>query len=392
MSFNFELPVLTIILLLACVAFAMIVCLYYCTYILRISRRRRSCYLMLDTPEGERPNWPAASVLIYAEGEADRLEKLLPVVLNQDYGGTFEVIVINEGDSAEVREVINALQLTHRNLYLTFTPDGARNLSRKKLALTLGIKAARHSIVVNTTADAVIISSHWLEKIMRHFHNPQTGIVLGYAAPDEEAAISLSSTFNYACDSVSWLAAAIGRRAYRGSELNLAYRRELFFANKGFSRSLNLHSGDDDIFISEIATHKNTVTELSPEAIVRFGSYNMNASLRSAAIRRYFTESFIHKKAMPRLALGEVATWLTLATGGAAIATGYTNLAVILPTALVICLTLCFIGVVWKKASEALELRRIALTAPFFTLLQPFRRIGLSLRAGMSKQKKYTWD
>lgn len=392
MSFNFDLQVYTIILLAAAALFAAIVCFYYCPYVRRVTRRRRQCCLTVDTPEGQRPDWTPVSIIIYAQGEADRLENLLPVVLRQDYGGTFEVIVINEGDSADVRGVINALQLAHRNLYLTFTPDGARNLSRKKLALTLGIKAARHEVIVNTTADAIISSDRWLEKIMRHFNNPATGIVLGYAAPADDSEISLSTSFCFGCDSVAWIAAAIGNRAYRGTELNIAYRRKLFFENKGFSRSLNLHFGDDDIFISEIATRDNTITELSPESVVRFSNYDMNASLRSSAIRRRFTEGFIHNKPLPRLALGECALWLTVLSAGAAIAWDYTNIFTLILAVLLLVAPMAAIAAAWKKTSEAIDLRRIFLSAPLLALIQPFRRLSLSISSGMSKQKKYTWD
>ena len=392
MSFNFDLQPYTIIFLAAAVLFAGIVCFYYCPYVRRVSRRRRQCDLTVDTAEGERPNWPAASIIIYAQGEADRLESLLPVVLGQDYGGAFEVIVINEGDSADVREVINALQLAHRNLYLTFTPDGARNLSRKKLALTLGIKAARHGVVVNTTTDAIIISDRWLEKIMRHFNDPSTGIVLGFAAPTEDSEIALSTSFFYSCDSVSWLSAAIGRRPYRGSELNIAYRRDLFFANKGFSRSLNLHYGDDDIFISEIATRDNTVTELSPESIVRFSNYNINATLHSTALRRRFTERFIHKKPLPCLTIGETSLWLSILSSAGAVALDYLNLTTIIAAIIIIGVTFTAIAMVWRKTTESIELRRISVAAPFLALAQPLRRLSLSISSGMSKQKKYTWD
>ncbi|MDE5594081.1 MAG: glycosyltransferase [Muribaculaceae bacterium] len=392
MSFNFDFQVYTIILLAVAALSAAIVCFYYCPFVRRVSRRRRECCLTVDTPEGKRPEWVPASIIIYAQGEADRLENLLPVILGQDYGGTFEVIVINEGDSADVRSVINALQLAHRNLYLTFTPDGARNLSRKKLALTLGIKAARYEVVVNTTADAIITSDKWLEKLMRHFNNPETGIVLGYAAPTNDSEIALSTSFCFACDSVAWIAAAIGNRAFRGTELNIAYRRQLFFENKGFSRSLNLHFGDDDIFISEIATRNNTVTELSPESVVRFSNYDMNAALRSTAIRRRFTEGFIHSKPMPRLAFGECALWLALACSGAAIALDYMNLFTIIIAALLIITPMACIAAAWKKTSEAIDLRRIFLSAPLLALAQPFRRMSLSISSGMSKQKKYTWD
>ena len=35
---------------------------------------------------------------------------------------------------------------------------------------------------------------------------------------------------------------------------NLAYRKELFFQQKGFSKYLNLQRGEDDLFINQLAT------------------------------------------------------------------------------------------------------------------------------------------
>jgi glycosyltransferase involved in cell wall biosynthesis len=387
---EFSYPVITLLSISAlCAA---IILAFYDPFVRRVYRRSRACRLTVDRPAGEEPKWAAVSVIIYARGESDRLETLLPAVLTQQYEGPFEVIVVNEGDSSDVRNVISALQLANRNLYLTFTPDGARNLSRKKLALTLGIKAARYPVVVQTTADAVILSDRWLTKIMRHFGNPETGIVIGYAAPSQESLPDRIKTFDFADDSTSWLAADTGRRPFRGSELNLAYRRDLFFGNKGFSRSLNLHFGDDDIFISEIATSRNTVVELSPESIIRFSSYDMPSTLRDIAARHIFTKRFIPRKPLPRLAIGECALWILLLSATAAVLADYHNIATIVIAALLLTGPLVDMALAWRKTTAALDLRRLTLTIPWFVLIHPFRRITLSFYANTSKQKKYTWD
>ncbi len=387
MFFNIEISPLIITLLGVCIlSFAVILCVY-CIYVRRVVRRQRRC-----AQQSAPAILPAASVIVYACGEAEYLETLLPTILNQNYPGEFEVIVVNEGDSADVRNVIGALQIAYSNLHLTFTPDGARNLSRKKLALTLGIKAARHSVVVLTTADAIIGSPQWLSSMMRHFVTTDTGIVLGYAAPADNAAISRTATFNFACDSTAWISPAIGHKPYRGTELNIAYRRDLFFANKGFSRSLNLHAGDDDIFISEIATKTNTAVELSPESVVRFGSYNMASTLRDYALRYQFTRRFIHRKPLRWLLGGELAFWLCIVSGALAIIFDVNNFFSIGVVSLMAIGAYLCIALVWRQTTSALSLRRLTLTAPLLTLLHPFCRIALYIKGKISRQKKYTWD
>jgi len=44
---------------------------------------------------------------------------------------------------------------------------------------------------------------------------------------------------------------------------NLAYRKSLFNENHGFVRHLNIPSGDDDLFVNEVAKRHNTRIEVS---------------------------------------------------------------------------------------------------------------------------------
>ena len=114
--------------------------------------------------DSERPDKPdadylPASVIIYSQGDAENLRELLETVLNQDYPAAYEVIVVNEGEAGDVRDTVGMLRNRYPNLYLTFTPEGVVNLSRKKLALTLGLKAARYDVAVLTTSAAIVPSS-----------------------------------------------------------------------------------------------------------------------------------------------------------------------------------------------------------------------------------------
>jgi len=51
---------------------------------------------------------------------------------------------------------------------------------------------------------------------------------------------------------------ALMGKAYMGVGRNLAYKKELFFENKGFASHLHLPSGDDDLFIKEVSRPHNT--------------------------------------------------------------------------------------------------------------------------------------
>ena len=107
---------------------------------------------------GDDASLPGVSVIVCAEDDARNLETLLPAILTQDYPGPFEVIVVNDGALPATKEVIARLEEKYSNLYMTFTPLESRSLSRRKLALTLGIKAARHEVVVLTTGNSPVLS------------------------------------------------------------------------------------------------------------------------------------------------------------------------------------------------------------------------------------------
>lgn len=122
---------------------------------------------------------PPLSVVICARNESENLRRFLPAILEQNYP-QFEVIVINDGSTDESEAVLSAFEEKYQHLYHSFTPDSARYISRKKLALTLGIKASKHDWLVFTEANCQPASNQWLRLMARNF-TPHTQIVLGYS-------------------------------------------------------------------------------------------------------------------------------------------------------------------------------------------------------------------
>lgn len=351
--------------------------------------------------DGERPDKPdsdylPASVIIYSQGDAENLHELLEVILNQDYPAAYEVIVVNEGEATDVRDTVGMLRNRYPNLYLTFTPEGVVNLSRKKLALTLGIKAARYDVAVLTTSAAVVTSPLWLRRMAWRFgKNSSAEIVLGFAAVDPEDDSSLGCrrrAFDFVAESIRWLGVAIAGKPFRGTEYNIAYRRSLFLKNKGFARSLNLHYGDDDIFISEIANGHNTQVELSEESIVSLREGNHPRQFNERVLRRIFTERFIHRKPRVLMPLTGILQLVAIACGTSAAIIDWPNLQVAVISAVLIGTMLIFDIATWRKAMRALKSRSLCITIPWFVLTHPLRRGVARLHARLGKQKKYTWD
>lgn len=346
-------------------------------------------------PSGEEMVYPTVSVIVYAEDDAPNLEVLLPQILGQDYPARFEVIVVNDGAIPSTKEVIARLEQTYSNLYMTFTPLESRAVSRKKLAVTLGIKAARYDVVIHTTGNCQIPSRLWLRAIGRRFV-PGTDVVIGYAAPTAAAdqtreprrRLHAFDTVRTAVEYLSW---AIAGRPYRGTCHNLAYRREMFFNNKGFSRSLDLKYGDDDVFVSQVATGANTAVELSADSMVLSVDDIPAQAHRSRKLRYGFTAGKLRGHARLFFSSCTLAWWLSIGAAVALAIVGLPSLIPLIAACVLMLATWIILMVAWKKTSLSLWSRGIFLTFPWFMTIHPFYSLYYHLRTMAGRKSYYSW-
>ena len=228
----------------------------------------RNLYLH-SKKEKKETDTPPLSVILVAKDAASDLQKNLPVILEQDYP-EFEVIVIYEQSADDnCEDVLKLLQEKYPHLHHSFIPDSARYISHKKLGITMGIKASHYDWLVFTEPNCRPESNQWLRKMARNFTS-NTDIVLGYSNYEKTKGwFNRKITFDTMLNSMRQLGRAIGGHPYTGCGRNLAYRKSLYYNQKGFASHLNLQRGEDDLFVNRTANKKNTRIETSPESIVR---------------------------------------------------------------------------------------------------------------------------
>lgn len=336
---------------------------------------------------------PPVSVIVYAQNDAENLIQFMPRILNQHYP-QFEVIVVNDDSTDDSKDILASLETQYDNLYHTYVPEGSRNLSHKKLALTLGIKAARYDIVVLTNANCCPPGNQWLSTLARNFVDG-TDIVLGYTALNRKKKERLSfwyCTYDKLLFTLRYLSFALIGRPYMGESSNLAYRKELFFKNKGFSKYLHLHYGDDDLFVNEIATRKNTRVELAEEAqMTAFYDDNYEA-WKELKLQYDFTSRFLHTAAKAVFGFGKVCDYafdilfLFIAVWGV-LHNWILLLIALLPAIVLFAVKV----VVYRRAAKILHLPRLFFALPLFSLVQPWVNLYFNIIGSASRKKNFTW-
>ena len=208
------------------------------------------------------------SVIICARNESKNLRKNLYSVLQQSYP-KFQVIVVNDCSFDDTGDFLKQMEKEYSHLKIVTIPEQEKYEHGKKFALTLGIKAAQHDLLLFTDADCMPTSKNWLANMQSRFHRgfQQKEIVLGYGAYEKKKGLlNKLIRFDTFYTALQYLSFSLIGKTYMGVGRNLAYRKSLFFRNKGFASHYDLVSGDDDLFINETANNKNASIEISSES------------------------------------------------------------------------------------------------------------------------------
>lgn len=232
---------------------------------------------------------PAGISVVLAMGD-DYLyiENTLPLLLRQDYA-LYEIIVVYVGNNNDFAEALEALAVSEPHFATTRIKQHPLFPISTKMALNVGIKAARYDNILITTPDARPVSARWLSLMAKGFEKGE--IVLGYCGIEQKKGLAdkiIRSSRMFS--SLMFITSAIRRKPYRGTIQNMGFAKHLYFDHKGFGH-LNLNIGEEDLFMQRLFTGDNYTIVMHPRATMR--------QTRWGGLRWWFEECRLHNHAYP---------------------------------------------------------------------------------------------
>ena len=209
----------------------------------------------------QQPNLPPITIILTPHDNAQELAKNLPLYLNQDYPTDFQVIVVAPQNDHETGDVLKRFA-ANPHLYSTFIPESSRYMSKKKLAITLGVKAAKYDWVIMADINCYPTNDNWLQAIARNCKENKE-LVVGYTRYEEETPAYRQFERHYIARYI--MREYQRNKAYACPFNALAFRKATFLREEGFRGNLKYIRGEYDFMVNKYAKGSNLAFENSPE-------------------------------------------------------------------------------------------------------------------------------
>ena len=210
--------------------------------------------------EEQLPTYPPISIIFTPHDNAQELAKNLPLYLNQDYPADFQMIVVAPQNDHETSDVLKRFA-SNSHLYTTFIPESSRYMSKKKLAITLGVKAAKYDWVIMADICCYPTGDNWLQAIARNCKEGKD--LVGYTRYEDETPAYRHFERHYLAR--YFMREYQHNKSYACPFNALAFRKSRFLSEEGFRGNLKYIRGEYDFMVNKYAKGNNLVFENSFE-------------------------------------------------------------------------------------------------------------------------------
>ncbi len=209
---------------------------------------------------------PYISIVIPSRNEGEAMRRTVEAMLSQDYAGRFEIVVANQLSSDDTALLLKRMQAEDTRVRSTFVPATSRYIELRKLAVTLGVRAARGEWVVVVKAGSMPYATSWLTALAAQLTDGRD-LVIAYSNFDDNRThrahrLVYARLSEEAERYRDWRAGRVTDCPSSG----YAVRKSWFMQCGGFSDSLTLPFGEEAILAARHADAARTAVLASRSA------------------------------------------------------------------------------------------------------------------------------
>lgn len=233
---------------------------------------------------------PPISVVVYTHNQAEDLQRNLPLLLGSRYPD-FEVIVVDDGSTDETEDVLTRMDQSSVHFFHTTIAERIQTVSRRKLAMLLGVKAAHNEIVLMTQAQCTPASPDWLTAMGRLFV-PSVDAVVGPVVYESRTGfMNRFYQWDFFERMLTMFGLTLAVKTYGGWSYNMAFRKSVFFEdkNRALQCHLGVHPGEDDLFLNAITKKRNVTVTCNSDAVVVNQQTPIDYNWKRERLNRAFT-------------------------------------------------------------------------------------------------------
>jgi hypothetical protein len=233
-------------------------------------------------------------------------------------------------------------------------------------------------------------SNNWIREFGKEFTKGKD-ILLGYSKVIFTNRVGLGNFIRYdnLIHHLKFLSLAIAGKPFMGIGRNMAYKKELFFNNKGLSSVLGIDGGEDDLYINRISNRKNTGVILSKDSITETDSVDSLSTWRSIKSKYLYTKQFYKGPANYIFGFETITKQLfyIILVLSVAASIYFSNFILLGYSVLLFIIRFIILLLVINKNSERFDSRKFNINLLFFDLLQPISNLRFKKYA--NRRNKY---
>ncbi|WP_171597125.1 glycosyltransferase [Marinifilum caeruleilacunae] len=255
--------------------------LFYSNFYLRkIKKKQEARINSASTP---------VSIVICAKNQAHYLEKNLRGFLNQDYPN-FEIIVVDNGSVDDTEDVLIRLKNEYPHLRSTKIPIDDKFKHNKKLAITIGVKAAKHDRILHLNPNSFANSETWLQNTMAQAEGK---LYNAYSNFDYRKGFFYNFyRYDLSKQMIKLAAFTKSNKLYAGNAYNMSFSKTDFLNNKGYAGNAHFEAGYDHILSIDLAKKTDYTFSSMPDTKLSVDAKNQAKVWRT--LKKYYFRSRKH--------------------------------------------------------------------------------------------------